>query len=842
MKLAASAARLKRYNESNDRKTQNQIFNSNEKKFYRSLAGNEMSDIKPPSEEEITNFWSNLWSNPVEHDDNAPWIQEEIDRQANIEEQADILITTTELTATIRSTHNWRCPGADHVQNYWYKKLTAVHPFLAEQINRIIRDPECAPEFITEGRTFIKPKDEDDTENPANYRPITCLPTIYKIITATICNKISKHLTSNNIMAEEQKGCRKRSKGCKEQLIIDSVIRKQTEKHQRNLHTAFIDYRKAFDTVPHSWLLRILEIYKINPVIRQFLASIMKKWKTKIQLRTADKQLETEFINILRGIFQGDALSALWFCMCLNPLSNALNKTKSGFHIRDRRKTLYLLNHLLYVDDIKLYGSSPAELKELLSIVEAVSEDIKMEFGFDKCKVLNIRKGKWSNEETEQFLNNQTVQQMNEEDLYKYLGFHQNRKLNHTEIKQNIRKIYEQRLKALLKSKLNSKNLFKAINTFAIPVLTYSFGIINWSTTDLENIMIHTRTKLTQSRKHHPKSCKERLTLHRTEGGRGLLDIHHLCNRQLESLRSYFINNEHPMHKAIVQADKNLTPLNLSSEDFTGLSCNTIEQKRAVWEAKALHGRHVKNVRQEHISAKLSYRFLQNGQLFPETEGFILAIQDQVIATRNYQKVIIKNGTITDDNCRKCHQFPETIDHITAGCKLLAGTEYTSRHNSVAKIIHQHIALDRELHSNSDPYYKYCPDSILENKDFKLYWDLSIQTDKTISHNRPDLVLFNKKKNIVFLIDIAVPSDANVAQKYTKKLERYRPLAIEVKRLWKIKEVHVIPFIISVTGLTPHTFMDNLKQLRLPGYIHSLIQKAVILHTCNITRAFLNLE
>jgi hypothetical protein len=48
--------------------------------------------------------------------------------------------------------------------------------------------------------------------------------------------------------------------GCKEQLIIDTVIMEQARKNNRNIYTAFIDYKKAYDSVPHSWLIKILKI------------------------------------------------------------------------------------------------------------------------------------------------------------------------------------------------------------------------------------------------------------------------------------------------------------------------------------------------------------------------------------------------------------------------------------------------------------------------------------------------------------------------------------------------------------------------------------------------------
>ncbi|VEN60492.1 unnamed protein product [Callosobruchus maculatus] len=60
------------------------------------------------------------------------------------------------------------------------------------------------PKFLTQGITYIKAKNAD-TKNPANYGPITCLPTLYKIITATIGKSIEQHLNQNNILTEEQK-------------------------------------------------------------------------------------------------------------------------------------------------------------------------------------------------------------------------------------------------------------------------------------------------------------------------------------------------------------------------------------------------------------------------------------------------------------------------------------------------------------------------------------------------------------------------------------------------------------------------------------------------------------
>jgi len=89
----------------------------------------------------------------------------------------------------------------------------------------------------------------------------------------------------------------------------------------------------------------------------------------------------------------------------------------------------------------------------------------------------------------------------------------------------------------------------------------------------------------------------------------------------------------------------------------------------------------------------------------------------------------------------------ETIQHITAACEQLARTEYLKRHDGRAKIIHQKLAEVAESTEEKSPYYQYTPANVLENDNFKLYWNRSILTDKTIPFNRHDTTLTLKSPN-----------------------------------------------------------------------------------------------
>ena len=85
-----------------------------------------------------------------------------------------------------------------------------------------------------------------------DYRPITCLPTMWKILTVQIRGYIYFSLTSRGLFPEEQKECCKGSRGTAELLYIDQYILNESKTRQENLAMAWIDYKKAYDMVPQS--------------------------------------------------------------------------------------------------------------------------------------------------------------------------------------------------------------------------------------------------------------------------------------------------------------------------------------------------------------------------------------------------------------------------------------------------------------------------------------------------------------------------------------------------------------------------------------------------------------
>ena len=157
------------------------------------------------------------------------------------------------------------------------------------------------------------------------------------------------------------------------------------------------------------------------------------------------------------------------------------------------------------MDDIKLFGRGAKEIDTLVQTIRVISGDIRMEFGIKKCALVNIQRGKVTRTEGIQLPDGNNIKDIDETG-YKYLGKIEGEEIKNQEMKQNLKKEYIKRLKAVLKSKLNSGSTVKAINSWAVPVIRYNAGIVDWMNSELRNIDRKTRKVLNMYRALHPRS------------------------------------------------------------------------------------------------------------------------------------------------------------------------------------------------------------------------------------------------------------------------------------------------------------------------------------------------
>lgn len=486
------------------------------------------------------------------------------------------------------------------------------------------------------------------------------------------------------------------------------------------------------------------------------------------------------------------------------------------------------------MDDLKLYARGRTQLEGLLGLVKTFSEDIRMTFGLEKCAAVIIKRGKMMDEKNIVLRSGEEIKSLDTEDRYKYLGLQQTYEIIQSENKDHAKSELMRRIILILKSQLSAKNKIMAINIWAIPSFTYTAGILSWSKTDLQQTDRKIRSTLTQFGLLHPNSAIERLYLPRKEGGRGLNSVENACWNEKENITNSFSKSNLPVHQWIATQVGSPPNTELADEDGPEIR-NMLDEFRQRWQSKQLHGRFYASLHMEEVDLSASNTYLTQGYLFPQTEGTIFAIQDQVVPTRNYTHHIMKKQ-VESTKCRLCNGAEETVQHLSAGCSLLAGTQYLSRHDNMGKVIHQLLCLNRQLIHQFTPHHLYAPASILEDDHTKIYWDIPVTTDVSVEHNRPDMVVWYKREKTATIIDFAVPQDYNMMKTYGEKINKYVPLAWQMKDLWGLKKVNIIPLIMSVNGLVLKRTVTHLGELQLPQSTITWMQKAVILGTVGIIR------
>ena len=124
---------------------------------------------------------------------------------------------------------------------------------------------------------------------------------------------------------------------------------------------------------------------------------------------------------------------------------------------------------------------------------------------------------------------------------------------------------------------------------------------------------------------------------------------------------------------------------------------------------------------------------------------------------------------------------------------------------------------------------------MLENDQVNLLWDFKIQTDLHLHHNRPDIVVLEKKERVCYIIDVACPFNIQVLEKEQEKISQYQDLKIKVQNIWSCRRVTITCIPIINEALV--TVSKNLKmwyeEIALYGNT-SLLQNTCLLGTAKI--------
>ena len=231
-------------------------------------------------------------------------------------------------------------------------------------------------------------KDPDgDHADPGNYRPIALMSNLFKIYQSILNSRISKFVEKNKLLSDLQYGFRPNRSILDAHFVFNDVILKKSmlrgPRGGRNakapLFVAYLDIKKAFDSVPRKVLYRKLYKIGIRGKILRVLIDLLTDVKGVCRI---DKLMTREF-DIKSGVVQGSRLGPILFSLFFDDLVRELNATLPGVQLSSGD----IVSAIAYADDIVLMADSPGQLQGLIDICEKWSIKNGIRFAPKKCKI-----------------------------------------------------------------------------------------------------------------------------------------------------------------------------------------------------------------------------------------------------------------------------------------------------------------------------------------------------------------------------------------------------------------------------------------------------------------------
>ena len=230
----------------------------------------------------------------------------------------------------------------------------------------------------------------------------------------------------------------------------------------------------------------------------------------------------TEPIQFKRGIYQGDTLCPLLFIMYVNPMSWKL-RTLPGYRLT---KPLNInISHGLFIDDLKLYSSSERQHEIKLALSHQMMEDMGLSMAAKKPQTISMARGKRAEKDVGLKLSEDVMIKDLGDRLYEFLGVEEAKQYENKVVLKKAEKEVIRPVSVILDTSMSDQNKINAINTFALPVLTFFMPVIFFSQEDLNEADLEVKRLLTERGAQHPQHLNTLLYASRSIGGWGLKQV-----------------------------------------------------------------------------------------------------------------------------------------------------------------------------------------------------------------------------------------------------------------------------------------------------------------------------
>ena len=313
----------------------------------------------------LNEFFSSVFT--VEDKNNIPYMAPG-EKSNNIFISDIMNITEETVSLKLKSLNPNKSPGPDKM---YPRVLKELHQELSIPLTHLfklsLKEGELPSDWKHAEVTAIFKK--GIKTDPGNYRPVSLTSVICKVLESFIRDTIQIHMEHNKLYSTCQHGFRKK-RSCTSQLL--EVMEDFTGflEGKQNFDVIYLDFRKAFDSVPHERLLLKLEAYGITGGILKWIRSFLEGRTQKVRIGNESSSTS----RVTSGIPQGSILGPILFTIFINDLPEAINSICK-----------------IFADDTKIYNTckNHVTIQQDLTSLQIWSNKWQLYFNGQKCKCLH---------------------------------------------------------------------------------------------------------------------------------------------------------------------------------------------------------------------------------------------------------------------------------------------------------------------------------------------------------------------------------------------------------------------------------------------------------------------
>jgi len=221
-----------------------------------------------------------------------------------------------------------------------------------------------------------------DISDPTNYRGISLQDSAVKILMSILTTRLTKLVNSEEILSMGQAGFRENEECLGQVCTVAEIVKRRfnMKNGAERTYALFLDFKKAYDVVPHAAMFAKLQTLGVTGRFLDFVRNLYRT--SKVQVRLGNGSLSDPF-DLERGLRQGCPMSPILFNIFINDLfegANIYGTSVPGIQSR--------IEGLLFADDALALSGNVAHLASILGIVKRWAEIHEMTFGVDKCGLM----------------------------------------------------------------------------------------------------------------------------------------------------------------------------------------------------------------------------------------------------------------------------------------------------------------------------------------------------------------------------------------------------------------------------------------------------------------------